>query len=95
MNFPGWSGHLPAPAIPKAIGRFLFDRIRDLNTIESYLENAYANRGAFGEKLVSVLWNMLGCAVVIGIQSQLWCLMAQIVTHIVYCLWFLFFWENR
>ena len=25
LNLPGWSGHLPAPAIPKAIGRYLFD----------------------------------------------------------------------
>jgi pimeloyl-ACP methyl ester carboxylesterase len=52
LNLPGWSGHLPAPIIPKAIGRFLFDRIRDLNTIEKYLENAYARSEAFGEELV-------------------------------------------
>lgn len=52
LNLAGWSGHLPAPKIPKAIGRFLFDRIRDLNTIEKYLENAYARREAFSEDLV-------------------------------------------
>ena len=52
LNLAGWSGHLPAPKIPKAIGRYLFDRIRDLNTIEKYLENAYANRKAFSDELV-------------------------------------------
>ena len=55
LNLPGWSGHLPPPAIPRRIGRYLFDRIRDLNTIEKYLDNAYANREAFDEELVSVL----------------------------------------
>lgn len=52
LNLPGWSGHLPAPKVPKAIGRYLFDRIRDLNTIEKYLENAYARQEAFGEELM-------------------------------------------
>jgi pimeloyl-ACP methyl ester carboxylesterase len=52
LNLPGWSGHLPAPVIPKFIGRYLFDKIRDLNTIEKYLENAYARREAFDEELV-------------------------------------------
>jgi pimeloyl-ACP methyl ester carboxylesterase len=52
LNLPGWSGHLPAPKIPKAIGRYLFDRIRDLNTIEKYLEGAYSRNEAFDEKLV-------------------------------------------
>jgi len=51
LNLPGWSGHVPPPSIPRAIGRYLFDRIRDLNTIEKYLEAAYANRDAFDEKL--------------------------------------------
>lgn len=50
----GWSGHLPAPFVPKKIGRYLFDRIRDLDTIEKYLETAYSNRSAFGEDLVSL-----------------------------------------
>jgi len=44
---------LPAPWIPKKVGRYLFDRIRDLNTIEKYLEAAYSNKAAFGEDLVS------------------------------------------
>lgn len=57
LNLPGWSGHLPAPSIPKAIGRYLFDRIRDLGTIETYLENGYANRGAFGEELINQIRN--------------------------------------
>ena len=52
LNLKGWSGHLPAPYIPRKIGRFLFDRIRDLNTIEKYLENAYANRSAFDDTLM-------------------------------------------
>ena len=53
LNLKGWSGHLPPPFIPRKIGRYLFDQIRDLGTIEKYLENAYANRGAFDETLVS------------------------------------------
>lgn len=47
LNLPGWSGHLPAPTIPKAIGRYLFDRIRDIDTIEQFLSSTYANNGAF------------------------------------------------
>ena len=61
LNLPGWSGHLPAPAIPKRIGRYLFDQIRDLRTIEKYLENAYARKDAFTEELVSYL-----CTVEVG-----------------------------
>jgi hypothetical protein len=53
LNLPGWSGHLPAPFLPKAIGRFLFDRIRDLKTIEKFLEQTYSRREAFTEELVS------------------------------------------
>ena len=53
LNLPGWSGHLPAPAIPRSIGRFLFDRIRDLKTIERFLEQTYARREAFTDELVS------------------------------------------
>lgn len=52
LNLFGWSGHLPPPMIPRMIGRYLFDRIRDLETIEKYLEAAYANRGAFDETLM-------------------------------------------
>lgn len=52
LNLPGWSGYLPAPLIPKKIGRYLFDRIRDPNTIEKYLGAAYANRDAFDSKLI-------------------------------------------
>lgn len=55
LNLPFWSGHLPPPAIPRRVGRFLFDRIRDLNTIEMYLENAYANRKAFDAELVCTI----------------------------------------
>ena len=53
LNLPGWSGKLPPPAIPRKIGRILFDWIRDLGTIEKYLETAYANRNAFGQELMS------------------------------------------
>jgi pimeloyl-ACP methyl ester carboxylesterase len=52
LNLPGWTGHLPAPAIPRWIGRYLFDRIRDLDTIEAYLENAYSNTDAFDKELM-------------------------------------------
>ena len=52
LNLKGWSGHLPAPFIPRKIGRYLFDRIRDINTIEKYLEAAYANRAAFDDTLM-------------------------------------------
>jgi pimeloyl-ACP methyl ester carboxylesterase len=51
LNLPFWSGELPPPAIPRIIGRYLFDRIRNPNTIEKYLETAYASRDAFGEEL--------------------------------------------
>lgn len=52
LNLAGWSGHLPPPFLPRIIGRYLFDRIRDLETIEKYLETAYANRAAFDDVLV-------------------------------------------
>ena len=52
LNLPGWSGKLPPPVIPRKIGRILFDFIRDLGTIEKYLEAAYANRDAFGKELM-------------------------------------------
>lgn len=52
LNLPGWSGQLPPPLIPRKIGRILFDFIRDLGTIEKYLEAAYANRDAFGKELM-------------------------------------------
>jgi pimeloyl-ACP methyl ester carboxylesterase len=51
-NLPGWSGHLPAPTLPKLVGRYLFDRIRDLNTIETYLNVCYANPSAFDDDLL-------------------------------------------
>jgi len=52
LNLPGWSAALPPPALPRRIGRYLFDRIRDLPTIEKYLEAAYANRNAFDDELM-------------------------------------------
>jgi len=52
LNLPGWTGHLPPPAIPKFIGRFLFDRIRALETIESFLKETYSRREAFTDELM-------------------------------------------
>jgi pimeloyl-ACP methyl ester carboxylesterase len=54
LNLPGWSGHLPPPPIPRLVGRFLFDRIRDLRTIESFLRETYSRRSAFSDELVSI-----------------------------------------
>jgi len=52
LNLPFWSGTLPAPFLPKLIGRYLFDRIRDLRTIESFLQSVYANPSAFDQALM-------------------------------------------
>mmetsp|Transcript_7185 Transcript_7185/g.9322 ORF Transcript_7185/g.9322 Transcript_7185/m.9322 type:complete len:412 (-) Transcript_7185:52-1287(-) len=52
LNLPGWDGRLPAPFLPKAVGRYLFDQIRDFDTIEKYLETAYFNREAFDISLI-------------------------------------------
>ena len=52
LNLPGWDGQLPAPWFPKIVGRYLFDRIRDLTTIEQYLKAAYGNRNAFDTELM-------------------------------------------
>lgn len=52
LNLPGWSGHLPAPFIPKQIGRILFDRIRDMGTISSFLKSVYVNPSAYDEHLM-------------------------------------------
>jgi pimeloyl-ACP methyl ester carboxylesterase len=41
-RFSPWTGHLPAPAIPRWIGRVLFDQIRNPDTIKSYLQAAYS-----------------------------------------------------
>ena len=47
LNLPYWDGKLPAPPIPKMVGRALFDAIRDEGVIEKYLEAAYVHREAF------------------------------------------------
>lgn len=39
-------------AIPKRIGRYLFDRIRDLDTIESFLAATYSRPEAITNELV-------------------------------------------
>ena len=47
LNLPGWNGQLPAPPVPKAIGRQLFNVIRDEDVIRQYLETAYVRKEAF------------------------------------------------
>jgi pimeloyl-ACP methyl ester carboxylesterase len=47
LNLPLWDGKLPAPVLPKIIGRLLFDTIRDFKVIDKYLDAAYVNRQAF------------------------------------------------
>ncbi|KAL7545236.1 hypothetical protein ACHAWF_008591 [Thalassiosira exigua] len=47
LNLPGWDGRLPAPLLPKLVGRTMFDFIRDLGTIDKYLEAAYVRREAY------------------------------------------------
>lgn len=39
--------------IPKAVGRYLFDRIRDLKTVEQFLEATYSRKEALTQELVS------------------------------------------
>lgn len=52
LNLPGWDGVLPAPSVPKWIGRKAFDWIRDLGTIDKYLETAYSNKAGYDENLM-------------------------------------------
>jgi len=47
LNLPGWDGKLPAPPLPKLVGRKLFDTIRDDDTIAWYLNEAYVHAEAF------------------------------------------------
>jgi len=47
LNLPGWDGKLPAPAVPKAIGRQMFNLIRNEDIIRQYLEAAYVRGEAF------------------------------------------------
>jgi pimeloyl-ACP methyl ester carboxylesterase len=43
LNLPGWSGKLPAPLVPRLIGRVLFDAMRDTRTITQFLQATYVN----------------------------------------------------
>jgi len=52
LNLPGWNGMLPPPYIPRKIGQYLFDLIRNSNTIENFLSRVYANESAFDKELV-------------------------------------------
>ena len=47
LNLPSWDGRLPAPPLPKLIGRALFDTIRNLDIIDQYLDVAYVYKQAF------------------------------------------------
>lgn len=47
LNLPGWDGKLPAPPLPKVVGRTLFDTIRNLDVIDKYLDVAYVYKQAF------------------------------------------------
>ncbi|KAK1734014.1 leucine-rich repeat protein [Skeletonema marinoi] len=47
LNLPGWDGKLPAPAVPKAIARQMFNLIRNEDVIRQYLEAAYVRGEAF------------------------------------------------
>jgi hypothetical protein len=46
------SGLLPAPTVPRIIGRYLFDRMRDFGTIRRFLENSYYSSEAYDDELV-------------------------------------------
>mmetsp|Transcript_29633 Transcript_29633/g.42023 ORF Transcript_29633/g.42023 Transcript_29633/m.42023 type:complete len:307 (-) Transcript_29633:764-1684(-) len=59
LNLPGWDGVLPPPSIPRWIGRKAFDFIRDLGTIDKYLNTAYANSNAYDELLVRFFFSFL------------------------------------
>ncbi|CAB9502222.1 hydrolase, alpha beta fold family protein [Seminavis robusta] len=52
LNLPGWSGSLPAPTVPRIIGRYMFDRMRDFGTIRRFLENSYFSEQAYDDELV-------------------------------------------
>ena len=43
LNLPGWTGHLPAPTVPKLVGRVLFDLMRSTSTIQQFLNVTYVN----------------------------------------------------
>jgi len=81
LNLPFWSGHLPPPRIPHTIGSYLFDRIRDENTIQQYLAAAYENKDAFDDVLVK---QIRGCTESSGgghaaFTSILWSTPASVV----------------
>ncbi|EJK67070.1 hypothetical protein THAOC_11942, partial [Thalassiosira oceanica] len=46
LNLPGWDGRLPAPFLPRVIGRAGFDLIRNPDVIDKYLDSAYVHRAA-------------------------------------------------
>ena len=48
-NLPGWDARLPGPYLPRAVGRFMYDAIRDLKNIRSLLKRTYANSSQLGD----------------------------------------------
>ena len=46
LDLPGWDGRLPAPSLPRAVGRAGFDLIRNPDVIGKYLDSAYVCPGA-------------------------------------------------
>lgn len=50
-NLPGWDGVLPPPPLPRAVGRFLYDRMRDTSNIQTMLSAVYAEPKAIGDEL--------------------------------------------
>jgi pimeloyl-ACP methyl ester carboxylesterase len=50
LNLPGWSGHLPAPMLPKLVGRWLFDQMRTRTTIQQFLQTTYVNPTAYNNE---------------------------------------------
>ena len=48
-NLPGWDARLPGPKLPRAIGRWAYDRIRDPSNIRGLLEQTYHDEKALGD----------------------------------------------
>lgn len=47
LNLPTWDGILPAPILPKFLGRILFNIIRNHKTIEQFLKATYVHEDAY------------------------------------------------
>lgn len=47
-NLPGWDSRLPGPSFPRAIGRVMYDLIRDPKNIRSLLIKTYSDPNSIG-----------------------------------------------